>query len=56
VTPDGQRFLLLEYSGGSQPVIRVVQNWYSEFAEHAAGQMMSNADGARSARLFSQLQ
>lgn len=35
VCPDRQRFLLTEPTGDAPPpVIRVVQNWYSEFTAH----------------------
>ena len=34
VSPDGQRFVMIESAGErSRPVIRVVQNWYEEFRD-----------------------
>ena len=35
VSPDRQRFLVIEATGDAPPpVIRVVQNWYAEFTAH----------------------
>ena len=33
VSPDGQRFVMIEPAERSRPVIRVVQNWYEEFRD-----------------------
>ena len=33
VSPDGQRFVMIEPVGRSRPVIRIVQNWYEEFRD-----------------------